>query len=97
MVPGTLVPVQSGQARYSHEGNRRTVGNDCAVDDWAEQTGALLEAQALKTAADCVDETEPGGLYCERRVDFEVVYVVCDVDQDLVRLGARCALCQAVV
>jgi hypothetical protein len=64
-----------------------TVRDGRALDDGAEERGALREAEALESAADGVDEHEPGGLERELAGDVKVVDVVCDVLEDLVRRG----------
>jgi hypothetical protein len=64
-----------------------TVRDGRALDDRAEERGALREAEALEPAADGVDEDKPGGLERELAGHVKVVDVVCDVLEDLVRRG----------
>jgi hypothetical protein len=48
--------------------------------------------KTLKTTAESVDEAQPRGLERELRVDVEVVHVVRDILQNLVRRGALSGL-----
>lgn len=66
----------------------RTVGDNGALDNGAEELGALGETQTFESTTDGVNQTEPGGLKCEVRLDFVVVYIIGNVFKDLVGLGA---------
>lgn len=65
-----------------------TVGHDGALDDGAEDLGALGEAQSLETTANGVNEAQPGRLEGKGRLDLEAVDIVCNVLEDLVGLWA---------
>ena len=66
----------------------RTIWNDGALHDGTQKVCACGEPQRLEPAPDGVNQTESRSLEREGRVDLVVVYVVGDVLDDLVRVGA---------
>ena len=61
-----------------------TVWHDGSFHDRSQQPRASLEAQSLETTADGVNEAETCGLERDVRSDLIIVYIVCDILEDLV-------------
>lgn len=67
----------------------RTIRDNSTFYHGTKQLCALREPQTLESAADCVDQAEPGRLESKLGVDSIVVDIVRNVREDLVRLRTK--------
>jgi len=88
---------ESRQSENKKELSWHTIGYDGSLDNRAHETRAFLEPQTLQATPDCIDEAEAGGFVCKLRVNLVIVDVVCNVEEDLVRLWANCRLAVTVM
>ena len=90
--------LEEGRQSVNRTGvSSRTIGYDGSLDNWTHETSTFLEPQTLQAAPNRINEAQAGGFVCQLRVNFVVVDVVRNVNENLVRLWTNCRLAMCVV
>lgn len=66
---------------------KRTIRNNCALNNRAQKLGALREPKSFESTSNGVDKAESCSLVREVGLDLVVVDIICNVLQNLVGFG----------